>query len=870
VQLESGTRLGPYEIVERVGAGGMGEVYRARDTRLSRSVAVKVLPAEFAANARLRSRFEREAKAISALNDPHICALYDLGRENDVDYLVFEFCEGNTLAHRLERGPLPVEQVLQFGIEIAEALSRAHRAGIIHRDLKPSNIMLTKSGVKLLDFGLAEQRPDGRLGESRETTSLRGEIAGTVQYMAPELLNGGEANAGSDIFALGLVLHEMLSAKPAFPGISKASVIAAILEREPEPLPESTPPALAYVITKCLSKQPDERWESAHDVAGQLRWMRVHGMAVAAARQRRPYALLAIAALALLASLAAIAILNRPAGHLAVARLTIPLGQDETAIVTDGGTPNVAISPDGARIAYVAVAGDSRRIFLRTVDSFVSAPLEMADIKSPVFGPFFSPDGQWVGFTSFGKLMKVERTGGVPKTILGGFRGTARGAAWGPDGTIYFSPGATSGIWRLPAGASSAQPLTSPNSAAGENSHRWPSLLPDGKHLLFTIRTDRISSFDDAKIAVLSLENNTWKVVVEGGSCARFAPSGHLLFARAGALYAVPFDLKSLTVTGPRRKVIDGLLTSPVTGAAHYSLTSGGDIVYLPGGAGNESTEMFSVDFAGRAMLTTKFPFGIEAFKISPDGRQLALHVDAANDEIRLYDISSGVTTRLSFGAGDEGSPLWTPDGTRIISSSISKQQLLIRKADGSAETEELLPKLAVATSSSPDGKLLTCVIRDPVTGLDIYLLPMTGERKPYPLLRTPFNEAEPRFSPDGKWIAYQSDESGSNEIYVRAGTPGGGRWKLSAAGGVRPRWSMDGTQVFYQRDGVYAVRISFAGNEVHPEQPRLLFKEPLDPTYYDQYEVSKNGFLVVRESRDIPRVRQINIILNFGRELNP
>ncbi len=851
----------------------MGEVYRARDTRLSRSVAIKVLPTEFAADVRLRARFEQEAKTISALNHPHICTLHDVGRENGVDYLVMEYCEGQTLADRLERGALPLDQVLQYGIEIADALSRAHRASIVHRDLKPSNIMITKSGVKLLDFGLAKMHIESSPAESTaQLVSEEGRLLGTIQYMAPEVLAGREADARSDIFALGLVLYEMLTGKPAFPGTSKAGVMAAILEREPQPLGETIPTTLEHVIRKCLSKQPDERWESAYDVAEQLRWIRESKPAPLVARSRIALVVAAILIAGALIAVVAMWKLSRKEQSNSVVRLSIPLAQTgngaaenqplATAIEFSSGLPSVAISPDGKRIAYAATSNDISQIYVRQLDSFETVALPGTERGR---GPFFSPDGQWLGFVTFGYLMKIPVAGGTARAMFTNLRGAGRGATWAPDGTIYFCPLGGGGLWKVSSAGGAAQKMTEPDLTAGENSHRWPQLLPGGKHLLFTIRTDQITSFDDAKIAVLSLDTGLWKVVLEGGAYARYV-AGNLLFGRAGSLYAVPFDLQSLTVTGPRRKVVDGMLTMPSSGAAHFDVSSNGDLVYVPGGVAHGRTAILTVDLTGHSKPVANVAQSVIRLKMSPDGRKIALAVAAANDDISMYDVGSGTATRFSVERGDQGNPLWTPDGSRVIYTGISPPRLLIRKADGAGESEELLRSPgAVATSCSPDGRFLAYFDRDPVTGFDLWLLPLTEERKPRPLLRSQFNERGAQFSPDSRWIAYESDETGKSEAYVRPATSGGGHWQISTEGARWPLWSADGKAVYYRQGGnFFIVPIAMVRNDVRPGKSRLLFTLP----GVADYDVTKEGFLIAQNLEELHETRQLNVILNWQREL--
>ena len=873
MQLESGTRLGPYEIVDRVGAGGMGEVYRARDTRLARSVAIKVLPSEFAADVRLRARFEQEARTISTLNHPHICTLHDVGRENGVAYLVMEYCDGQTLAERLERGALSFDHMLQYGIDIADALSRAHRAGIVHRDLKPSNIMITKSGVKLLDFGLAKMRIDAPAAESTaQLISEEGSILGTLQYMSPEMLAGKEADARSDIFALGAVFYEMLTGKPAFSGSSKASVIAAILEHEPQSIRElepNAPPALEHVINKCLTKAPDDRWESAHDVAEQLRWIRDSRPPSIATRSRVGIIVAILMAGALMGLIAWKS--PRTEQTSAVVRLSIPLTQakvvngaaeDQLPIVsidTESLLPAVAMSPDGKRIAYGVISNGVNQIYVRQLDSFETVLLGAGT------GPFFSADGRWLVFSKYGLLMKMPVGGGAATTLSPGFDVIAYGATWAPDGAIYYSH---AGLWKISASGGPPQKLTEPNWAAGENSHFWPQLLPDGKHILFTIGTEQITSFDDAQIAVLSLETGKWKVVLEGGACARYI-AGNLIFGRSGNLYTVPFDLHSLSVTGPRRKIVDDVLTEPSTGAAHFDVSSKGDLIYVPGGVAHGRTAILNVDAAGHTKLLANLDMNISFLKISPNRQKIALGVVAANDHIWLYDVASGSVTRFSLERGEQLHPLWTPDGSHIIYTAVNPTRFLSRKADGAGEPEELLrlSSFGAATSCSYDGKFLAYHQRRSATGFDLWMLSLTGERKPRSLLASHFDECKGFFSPDGNWVVYLADETGKAEAYVRATTPGGGHWQISNGGASLARWSLDGKAVFYRHgDDFFIVPISVINNEVQPGKSRLLFNIPR----VADYDVTEEGFLVAQNLMDVHGSQQVNVVLNWEHELSP
>lgn len=859
----------------------MGEVYRARDTRLSRNVALKFLRGAVRDDSRLRARFEREARAISSLSDPHICALYDVGSHDGLEYLVLEYCDGVTLAERLDGGPLPIKQVLQHGRAIAKALSRAHRAGIVHRDLKPSNVMLTKSGVKLLDFGLAKPGI-GRSRHDTETTSLHepiseeGSLIGTVRYMSPEVLEGREPDARSDIFALGVVLYEMLTGKPAFSGTSTPSIMASILEREPQPIRElqpQTPPALEHVIAKALAKNPEERWESAHDIAEELRWISESADVPSPSKKRRyvPIAVAGATLLLVLAAAAAMMLRARPREADQVIRLSIPLRQPSDAALSNTAKPVLTggdLSRDGRRVAFSYCApcdshGTNSRIYVREIDSFATVPVAGTEGGQ---SPFFSPDGLSIGFFVMGQFRKIPITGGTPQTITNQTYWLTRGIWWAPDGTIYFAPGLNNGLWSVPAAGGEPREVTKPDAAQGENSHRWPQVLPEGEHVLFTVRTTQISSFDQARLAVLSLKTGRWKVVLEGGTFGRYT-SGQLIFARAGALYGVPFDLASMSVQGTPRKVLDGVSTGKSSGNGGYAVSDDGDLMFLAGGAGEQRTDILAVDRTGNSRVLGTVGMAASRPRLSPDGRRVAFSVSAANEEIWLFDFESGIASIVTARPGEEMNPIWTPDGTRLIymSSKITVSQRL----DVSAEVEELLrpsagnPTAPWMTSCAPDSKTILYSENHPETKSDLWILPLEGDRTPRPLLRSPAAEYAAQFSPDGKWIAYVAAETDRAEVYVRprAGTE---RFQVSRGGGNPPVWSHDGKEIYYLLgDQMIGVPIAVEGSTIRPGKPRALFSFP-SSSFFD---VTKDGFLMLR-LLDPPEFRELNVVLNWRREL--
>ena len=855
-----GSRLGPYEIVSRLGAGGMGEVWKARDTRLDRSVAVKILPAEFAENAQFKIRFEREAKTVSQLNHPHICTLFDVGE----NYLVMELLDGETLADRLARGPLPLSDVLRYGAQVADALDRAHRAGIIHRDLKPANIMITRSGAKLLDFGLAKSGTavvdvDGATVQKQLTQE--GTIVGTFQYMSPEQLEGQEADARTDIFALGAVLYEMATGRRAFEGKTKTSLIAAIVKEQPRPVSEIiplTPASLDHVIAKCLEKDPDARWQSAHDVGDELRWNAERGSQSSVAapvvirRKRREGLLLVTAAAAVsLAALATWGWWRATHREPEIVRVSIPLPPG--SMLTGTGMPNLAFSPDGRRIVYAA-GRDKFELSIRDLDSFEATPLPGTERAE---GPFFSPDGEWLGFFVRGGISKLRLSGGVPLLVVP-TGGAARGATWGRDGYIYYADGTSAGLSRIAAEGGPPQTLTTPARERGENSHRWPQLLPDGKHLLFTIRTDRIDSFDEAKIAVLSLETKTWRVVLEGGSSARYLATGDLVFSQRDALFSVPFDLDSLTVKGSPRRIVDGVMTSESSGAAQYTIAeSRGTLAFIATTNQHGGTTMSEVDRTGRELRSFTLPRLIAAFQVSPDGKRLAAQVPAANDDIWTYDLERGTLTRSSFEPGDEWWPTWSADGSSIIFG--SAQALYIRKTNGAGPATSLAAaRTAGWSSASSDGRLIVYSSLGSSTGSDLWLVSL-ADGKATPFLQTPSSETMPSFSPDGRSIAYCTNSSGAYEVVLRR-LDGEGEWQISTGGGWQPRWSPDGRKIFYRfGNRFYEVSVSQDPRTVIGK-PSLLFTIPA----VNQYDVFGDGFLLSKVDDPVVSATSIHVVLHW------
>ena len=887
--LTSGNRLGPYEILAPLGAGGMGEVYRARDTRLDRIVAVKILPTHLADRAELRERFDREARTIASLNHPHICSLYDIGHQDGTDFLVMEYIEGETLGARLAKGPLPLDVVLQIGIEIADSLDKAHRKGVTHRDLKPANIMLTKSGSKLLDFGLAKLThetslaagPFSQVPTAGDAITAQGTILGTLQYMAPEQLEGKEADARTDIFAFGVVVYEMATGKRAFEGKSQASLIAAILERDPpamSSLQPMTPAALDRVIKKCLAKEPEKRWQAASDLADELRWIaeggsQVYSSSVASSAGIRPHGrrplILSVVALLLGAVIASLLFwglrpspLSRPVTR---AVITLPPGQQLAGMASG---PAVALSPDGTHLAYVAIQGGTQQLYVRAMDSLTASPIPGTEGAAE---PFFSPDSQWLGFFAGGKLKKVSLMGGAAQTLADALQ--PRGASWGSQGMIAFAPGVPSFLQQVSDAGGASQPLT--RFEKGEVAQRWPEFLPGGKAVIFAASTAGFN-WNNAQVAVQTLGTGERRNLMQGGMQPRYAVSGYLVYLRGATLMAMGFDPQRLTVTGAAVPVVEGVLQSTLNGAAQYSISVTGSLAYVAGGIQSAQRRLVWVNRNGAEQPVATPPRAYRGFRLSPDGRQVALAIEGQEVQTWLYDLSRETLTRLTFEGDLNLNPIWTPDGKRIAFNSNKEgvANVYWQLADGSGRAERLTTSedTQFPMSWSPDGQQLAFVEVSSTTGYDIWVLRLS-DRKAQPFLRTPFNESAPRFSPDGRWLAYISDESGRYEIYVQPYPGPGGKWQISTEGGTEPVWNPNGRELFYRSGNkMMAAEITMQPG-FSADKPRVLFEGPYVPTPFSfpNYDVSRDGqrFLMLKSSEAGEAApTQINVVLNWFEEL--
>jgi serine/threonine-protein kinase len=864
----------------------MGEVYRARDTRLDRTVAIKILPPQFSSDPVRKQRFEQEAKAISSLNHPHICVLHDVGHQDGTDFLIMEYLEGETLAKRLEKGSLPLAQVLQYGVEIADALAKAHRQGIVHRDLKPGNIMITKSGAKLLDFGLAKAAVPLASGATLTAAVTRttpvtqqGTIVGTFQYMSPDQIEGKELDGRSDIFSLGAVLYEMLTGQRAFQGKSQLSVASAILEKDPEPISAQqpmTPPALDHAIRRCLAKDPDDRWQTARDLELELKWIAEGGSQIRLAPPgaakgihalgRGPI-LLGIACLLLVGLVTGLAVWNlKPVLPRPVSRtvITLPPGQRLAGL----DQPALALSPDGTHLAYVAVQGGTQQLYLRAMDSLEARPILGTE---GAVGPFFSPDGQWLGFFAGTKLKKISVSGGAAQTL--GDATLAHGESWSNQGTIAFSPATASFLQQVSEGGGPLQPLT--RLEPGEVSHRWPEFLPGGKAFLFAASK---SSFNwtNSQVAVQTLGTGERRNLIQGATHPRYASSGHLVYAQAGSLMAVPFDAQTLAVTGTAVPVVENVSHAPTAGAAQYSISTTGLLVYVPGGVQANQRKLVWVGRNGAEQRAAAPERAYMFPRISPDGQRVAVGIAEQETQLWLYDLSREALTRFTFEGNVNLNAAWTPDGKRIAfqSSKEGPPNIYWQQADGGGGLERLTTSeyAHVPMSWSPDGQLLAFMEVNPSTQRDIWVLRM-GDRKAQPFLKTRFDESVPRFSTDGRWLAYTSNESGRYEIYVQPYPGPGGKWQISTEGGTEPAWNHNGRELFYRSgDKMMAVDIatqpSFAAGK-----PRMLFQGPYErsPATSPNYDVSPDAqrFLMLKPAdTGESGPTQINVVVNWFEEL--
>lgn len=889
--LAVGTKLGPYEILSPLGAGGMGEVYRARDTRLGRDVAVKILPAQFSSNESLRERFEREAKTISSLNHPHICALFDVGNSEGTEFLVLELLEGESLAERLQRGPLPLAQTLAYGLEIADALEYAHRRGVIHRDLKPGNVMITRTNLKLLDFGLAKPAVAAAASSAfsamtashhSKPLTAEGTVVGTFQYMSPEQIEGREADVRSDLFALGCVLYEMAAGRRAFDGKTQASIVASILAAEPpaissvQPL---TPPSFERTVKLCLAKDPDERWQTAHDVKLQLKWIIEGGSdagipkPVAARRRRHESVAWSMAViLFLLAAVASFAWWHYASAPQPVWTSQLLPPPDQAFDVPGLGGGHVAVSPDGRKIAFVASsAKGGQQLWVQSLAQLSAQPLAGTD---EAFYPFWSPDSRYIGFFAAGKMKKIPAAGGPAEIIADAASG--RGGTWNSAGMIVFSPSPNSTLYVVSDAGGSPRPVTKFDSSRDEASHRWPFFLPDGRHFLFTARSYTTSN---ASIFAGSLDSPQHKPILDVNSNAIYVP-GYLLFVRDRTLMAQPFNSKRLEFEGDPVPLAEKLVAYDFNfSKGDFSLSANGVLAYKQSANGTADTQLAWYDRDGKKLsdLTTT---GIADYpSLSPDGKLLAFgSFDQNGWAIWQQDLVRNVKTRFSFSPASLG-PVWSPDGKQIVFAVTtgSTSQLFIKPADGSRPEQPVAMDGAttsfvrVPLTWSPDGRYL--LFREGKSGVpEIWALPMTGEHKPFPVAQVPsYHLLWASFSPDGKWFTYESDESGRAQVYAAPFPGPGSRWQVSSDGGTQPLWR--GSEIFFWAAGqLWSAGVHAVGSGLQLGTPRALFTLAGASTMGQlrhSYDVTHDGKrFVISTGAQTQTNAPITLVVNWPEEL--
>ncbi len=866
----TGTRLGPYEITAPLGAGGMGEVWRAKDTRLDREVAIKVLPAGFAANNLFRQRFEREAKAISQLNHPNICTLYDVGQVESEDalhvtgltqgksrlhYIVMELLEGESLSVRLKRGPLTVHELLRHGREIASALDAAHRRGIIHRDLKPGNIMLTKSGAKLVDFGLARTIADSKAPldsvtglptEEAEPLTAQGTILGTFQYMSPEQLEGMEADARTDIFALGAVLYEMATGTRAFQGKSKTSLIAAIVSSQPAPISSiapMTPPALDHVVRKCLEKDPDDRWQSAHDVSSEMQWISEAGSQAGVAapvtirRKTRERLAWSFAALffTLLAALSWIHF--RSLGEeLTPVRSYLHPPEGAKFDFAESNTAGLAVSPDGKKVAFTASDQSGQTyIYVRFLDKLEARKLMGTQDANQ---PFWSPDSRFIAFFANGRLKKVDINGAPPLTLCDAPLG--RSGTWNKDGIILFSPSYLQPIHQVRDSGGKSVPVTKLDASAGETTHRWAQFLPDGEHFLYTAGSHSLGALSEANaIYAGTLESiEERKLVLHAPSNVVYA-SGHLIYMRDNNLVAQRFDPNKLEAIGDPFLLAEGVSYSSGYWRGTFSASTTGILAYASG-VSEEKTQIMWFDRQGKVLRTIAEPAGFENIRLSPDDLYAAVELMDPNKgtaDIWVIDLERSVEGRFSFNELGAWSPVWSPDGSKLLYGAYEsatkglKSKFSLKPTDGNAQPESIYEgeRFVFASDWSPDGRYVIFEATSPGTGdVNLYYIDLIEAKKPVPLRKGDLRDEYGRFSPDGRWVAFASNEAGSSQLYVMSFPDGKSKWQVTRDGAGRGLAWRPGEILFKGPGGkIMSERVETTGDSIRLSNPEVLFTNP-------------------------------------------
>lgn len=879
-----GQSISHYRILEKLGEGGMGVVYKAQDTKLNRLVALKFLPQQVSASESDKARFLQEAQAAAALNHPNICTIYGIEEHEKQTFIVMEFVEGKTLREKKEA--VSSKQAIEIGIQIADGLAAAHEKGIVHRDIKPENIMIRKDGIaQIMDFGLAKLRASG----SKITRLTKeGSTVGTAGYMSPEQVQGQDTDHRTDIYSLGVLLYELIAGQSPYKGVHETAIMYEIVNEDPAPLSSIKPdvdPELDAMVLDCMAKDPMDRVQSVAELARNLRRFkrestRQRVSRITTTRQafrptlpevqiekpswKRFFWPALVGLVAIVALFFAWRLLRTgPSLDRPVLRFSVNLPTGAGLDFGFGFSP-LAISPDGKYLAYTSSDVGKRGLTLRPMDQFTAQTLPGTEDAAD---PFFSPDGQWIAFFQQDKLQKVSVFGGAPQEICE-VKGNLRGGWWAPDNSIYYGH-INKGVQRVPAGGGRPEEATSLDTANGEISHRFPQLLPDGRTLIFTIKHSSISSFNEAVIVAQRLGTNERRVLIRGGTYGRYVPTGYLVYARGKSLYAAPFDYRQLEIKGPPAPILDGGMLNEGSGAAGFDFSRTGFLVYVPGGPLPFANNTLGwIDRRGRSDSLSGGSKSFFDASISPDGQKIAVTLTAANDDIWVYHITRGTLTRLTFGGGNSYSPLWTPDGKYVVYNSEKgrSSNIFWKPWDGSGAEERLTESVngQVPNSWSPDGKLLAFQEAG-----DIWILPTENERKPWPFLQSSFNDHHAAFSPSGHLMAYASDESGKDEVYVVPFPKRGAKWQISIGGGSWPMWSRNGKELFYLKDkSVMQIDVTLQP-AFSWSVPRKLFDLP--PTWFRIIDLAPDGqrFLVGLSRSQELRTTQVNVVLEWFKELD-
>ena len=868
VSVSSGSRLGSYEIVESLGRGGMGEVYRARDTRLRRDVAVKLVHPHLLDSSYVE-RLQREARALATLGHPNVASVYELGEAEGTSFIVMELVVGETLADRLVHGPLPSDEVVRIARQISAALEAAHEKGIVHRDLKPANIKLGSDGVvKVLDFGVAKTVPSHQRQADLPTATLAtvdGAIVGTAPYMSPEQMRGLEVDRRADVWSFGCVVYEMLTGRRAFDGATNADIVAAVIEGDPDwtAVPGGTPAGIVRMLRRCLRRDASRRLRDIGDARLELEDADAPDVQGESTASKRPImVMVGIAAVGVALALWGLFARETTTSERTPARFTVALPPDTPL----GGLdfPSVAIAPDGSRLAYVGNRGGRTQLFVRQMNAL--DPVPIAGTANAV-NPFFSPDGQWLAFFADGQLKKVALTGGAPITLCPAPVGL--GGTWSRDDVIVFASATGSGLSRIPATGGSPQPLTTLDVAHGEFSHRWPQWLPDGETIVFTVGTS--GSWNDAQLAAFSTRTGQRSTLVRGGTSPHFVDPGTLLFAQRGRLMSVSFDPRRLAVQGTPVVAIDSVLQSS-DGAAQFSASASGDAVFVSGGSDSTQRRLVSVSRDGASILPFAAPPAAYVTpRASVDGRKLLVTIESPSPDLWVYDVMSGMTTQITFDSGAM-SPAWSRDGRRVAFSSTRSGVPNVFMAD--LDRTGVIERLASSEYAQSPGAwtsdgTLAYVERRPTTGRDILLL-TRGDQRSRPLLSSTAEESAPAFSPDGQWLAYVSNESGRNEVYVRARADSASPRRVSSDGGTEPVWDPRGQQLYY-RDGARMMGVAWSPRDAGTRRPEMLFEGDFARGTIDSpnYDVMPDGRFLMIQRPGQRSGAELQVLLNWSRSLS-